>query len=362
MSIIVLWKQHWDQRVSKTSKISTDAISKMEQGIVSHWFTPFNVWTHVHFFAGNKEYIFFSNQVLLSCRATLIKIHFLQKTNTIENDLFISLRFEKLKSQSSQPGFGALKYFQPWLEVQCRIKLACLSSLSRTCFWSTFSVAETRYICFLCCCVIQLCNRISSSKNKIPIAEVSFTFQQTQREKKQAWCFTVSERRSGGDIGYDTVEVKPASRLQDSNPSMDVSFVMSMFCRCTREIIPHGGCQPTGQWAGHPSTRALYKERSWFGFKYTDGKSPLCVSMWKSPVSSSRVHADWTVWCFFTLLCKHLPWETKCQNLSKLLIISHQQPSTLIGSRVHLSDPDPRDAASHTVIIDYHVKISPWTL
>lgn len=33
---------------------------------------------------------------------------------------------------------------------QCGIKLACLSSLSRTCFWSMFSVSETRYISVFC--------------------------------------------------------------------------------------------------------------------------------------------------------------------------------------------------------------------
>ena len=93
---------------------------------------------------------------------------------------------------------------------QCGIKLACLSSLSRTCFWSMFSVSETRYICFRCSCAIQLCRKINSSKTKIPIAEVSFTFKQlsivltsmTQRKRKQTSdkTFTPNEQHRG-DIG-----------------------------------------------------------------------------------------------------------------------------------------------------------------
>lgn len=70
----------------------------------------------------------------------------------------------------------------------------------------------------MCSCVIQLCGKINSSKTKIPIAEVSFTFKQlsivltsmAQREKKQTIdeAFTPNEQRSS-DIGFVMVAVEP---------------------------------------------------------------------------------------------------------------------------------------------------------
>lgn len=75
---------------------------------------------------------------------------------------------------------------------QCGIKLACLSSLNRTCFWSMFWVSGTRYISVS----VQLCDP-TVQKNK-------------QLEKQTPYCWGVFYFQAAYHSAYisDTKEVK----------------------------------------------------------------------------------------------------------------------------------------------------------
>lgn len=159
--MIVLCKQRADQRVNK-AEINADAVGEVEQRSVSHWFSTLKVCLDINFFAaidstrsGMRP---IANQAFFSCNQNS---HTLQKHHL---KWFVyqwwGLRCYHLWAPSTVVVLSsAFCLSENW---QRGIKLACLSSLSRTCFWSMFSVSETRYIsCFLCSCAIQLCRKIN---------------------------------------------------------------------------------------------------------------------------------------------------------------------------------------------------------
>ena len=106
--------------------------------------------------------------------------------NTTKNVLFIGGDggggggggggYSHLSSPSPVMALSSAFFFtENW---QCRIKLACLSSRSRTCFWSMFPVSETRYVP-VCCAAARRgsAGKINSSKSQIPLCWGVFHFQ-----------------------------------------------------------------------------------------------------------------------------------------------------------------------------------------
>lgn len=162
--MIVLCKQRVDQRVNKT-EINADAVGRVEQGVVSHWFTPPKICLDINslLLLTSPEMGFCHQSSALQLWAQkLIKIHTSckKKKKTFKWFVYQEWGLRCYHHWAPSPVAMLSSAFCLSANWQRGIKLACLSSLSRTCFWSMFSVSETRYIsCFLCSCAIQLCRK-----------------------------------------------------------------------------------------------------------------------------------------------------------------------------------------------------------